>query len=60
MKLVDTSSWIHQIRLQGNPCVRARVNELLTRWRCGLLTALHETARYAEAIFDRFFAGRSS
>jgi predicted nucleic acid-binding protein len=31
MKLVDTSSWIHQIRRQGNPYVRARVDELLTR-----------------------------
>lgn len=29
MKLVDTSSWIHQIRRRGDPAVRARVEELL-------------------------------
>jgi predicted nucleic acid-binding protein len=29
MKLVDTSSWVHQIRRRGDPSVRARVEELL-------------------------------
>ena len=29
MKLVDTSSWIHQIRRRGDPLVRARVEQLL-------------------------------
>jgi predicted nucleic acid-binding protein len=29
MKLVDTSSWVHQIRRRGNPSVRARVEQLL-------------------------------
>jgi predicted nucleic acid-binding protein len=29
MKLVDTSSWIHQIRRSGNTAVRARVEQLL-------------------------------
>ena len=29
MKMVDTSSWIHQIRRRGNPLVRARVEQLL-------------------------------
>ena len=29
MKLVDTSSWIHQIRRRGDPAVRARVEQLL-------------------------------
>lgn len=29
MKLVDTSSWIHQIRRRGDPIVRARVEQLL-------------------------------
>jgi predicted nucleic acid-binding protein len=29
MKLVDTSSWAHQIRRRGNPSVRARVEQLL-------------------------------
>jgi predicted nucleic acid-binding protein len=29
MKLVDTSSWMHQIRRRGNPIVRARVEQLL-------------------------------
>jgi predicted nucleic acid-binding protein len=29
MKLVDTSSWIHQIRRRGDPSVRARVEQLL-------------------------------
>lgn len=29
MKLVDTSSWIHQLRRRGNPVVRARVESLL-------------------------------
>lgn len=30
MKLVDTSSWVHQIRKRGNAAVRARVEALLT------------------------------
>jgi len=30
MKLVDTSSWIHQIRHRGNPDIRERVEALLT------------------------------
>jgi len=29
MKLVDTSSWVHQIRRRGDPLVRARVEQLL-------------------------------
>jgi predicted nucleic acid-binding protein len=29
MKLVDTSSWVHQIRRRGDPEVRARVEHLL-------------------------------
>jgi predicted nucleic acid-binding protein len=29
MKLVDTSAWIHQMRLKGDPLVRARVEALL-------------------------------
>jgi len=29
MKLVDTSSWVHQIRRRGDPVVRARVEQLL-------------------------------
>ncbi len=29
MKLIDTSSWIHQMRPQGDPVVRARVEVLL-------------------------------
>ncbi|MCK6556012.1 PIN domain-containing protein [Candidatus Binatia bacterium] len=29
MKLVDTSSWIHQMRARGDAAVRARVEELL-------------------------------
>jgi predicted nucleic acid-binding protein len=29
MKLVDTSSWVHQIRRRGDPSVRARVEQLL-------------------------------
>ena len=29
MRLVDTSSWIHQIRRRGDPAVRARVEQLL-------------------------------
>jgi predicted nucleic acid-binding protein len=29
MKLVDTSSWVHQIRRRGDPAVRARVEQLL-------------------------------
>jgi predicted nucleic acid-binding protein len=29
MKLVDTSSWVHQIRRRGDPLVRARVDQLL-------------------------------
>jgi predicted nucleic acid-binding protein len=29
MKLVDTSSWIEQLREDGDPTVRARVNALL-------------------------------
>ena len=29
MKLVDTSSWVHQIRRRGDPTVRARVEQLL-------------------------------
>ncbi len=29
MKLVDTSSWVHQIRRKGDPVVRARVEQLL-------------------------------
>jgi predicted nucleic acid-binding protein len=29
MKMVDTSSWIHQIRRRGDPTVRARVEQLL-------------------------------
>ena len=29
MKLVDTSSWIHQMRARGDPAVRARVEALL-------------------------------
>jgi predicted nucleic acid-binding protein len=29
MKLVDTSSWIHQIRRRGDPTVRSRVEQLL-------------------------------
>jgi predicted nucleic acid-binding protein len=31
MKLVDTSSWVHQLRRSGNPEVRARVEDLLVR-----------------------------
>jgi predicted nucleic acid-binding protein len=31
MKVVDTSSWIEQLRERGNPAVRERVNELLRR-----------------------------
>ncbi len=30
MKLVDTSSWVHQIRAAGDPQVRARVEALLS------------------------------
>jgi predicted nucleic acid-binding protein len=30
MKLVDTSSWVHQMRSKGDPIVRARVEQLLT------------------------------
>ncbi len=30
MKLVDTSSWVHQIRSSGDPQVRARVEALLS------------------------------
>lgn len=30
MKLVDTSSWVHQIRKRGDAAVRARVEALLT------------------------------
>ncbi len=29
MKIVDTSSWIHQIRRRGDPTVPARVEQLL-------------------------------
>ena len=29
MKLIDTSSWVHQIRVRGDPAVRARVEALL-------------------------------
>lgn len=29
MTLVDTSSWVHQIRRRGNPIIRARVEQLL-------------------------------
>ncbi len=29
MKLIDTSAWIHQMRPQGDPAVRARVEALL-------------------------------
>jgi predicted nucleic acid-binding protein len=29
MKLVDTSSWVHQIRRRGDPSIRARVEQLL-------------------------------
>jgi predicted nucleic acid-binding protein len=29
LKLVDTSSWIHQMRQKGDPVVRARVEALL-------------------------------
>jgi len=29
MKLVDTSCWIEQLRRQGNPAVRVRVDDLL-------------------------------
>jgi predicted nucleic acid-binding protein len=29
MKLVDTSSWMHQIRRRGDPDIRARVEQLL-------------------------------
>ena len=29
MKLVDTSSWVHQMRGKGDPVVRARVEALL-------------------------------
>jgi len=29
VKLIDTSSWIHQMREQGDPVVRARVEALL-------------------------------
>ncbi len=29
MKLIDTSSWIHQMRPQGDPVVRGRVEALL-------------------------------
>lgn len=29
MKLIDTSSWIHQMRPKGDPVVRARVEALL-------------------------------
>lgn len=29
MKLVDTSSWVHQIRKSGDPTVRVRVEALL-------------------------------
>jgi predicted nucleic acid-binding protein len=29
MKLVDTSSWVHQIRRRGDPAIRARVEQLL-------------------------------
>ena len=29
MKLVDTSSWVHQIRRRGDATVRARVEQLL-------------------------------
>jgi predicted nucleic acid-binding protein len=31
MKLIDTSSWIEQLRRGGEPLVRARVEELLAR-----------------------------
>jgi len=31
MKIVDTSSWIQQLRANGCPTVRARVEELLRR-----------------------------
>jgi predicted nucleic acid-binding protein len=30
VKLVDTSSWVHQIRKRGDPTVRARVEALLS------------------------------
>ena len=29
MKLVDTSSWLHQIRRRGDPAIRLRVEQLL-------------------------------
>lgn len=29
MKLIDTSAWVQQLRRQGDPVVKARVNELL-------------------------------
>jgi len=29
MKLVDTSSWVHQIRRRGDPAIRVRVEQLL-------------------------------
>jgi predicted nucleic acid-binding protein len=29
MKLVDTSSWVHQMRHKGDPTIRARVESLL-------------------------------
>lgn len=33
MKLIDTSSWIHQLRQRGDPIVRARVEALLAEGR---------------------------
>ena len=40
MKLIDTSSWIHQMRATGDPAVRARVEALLrageAAW-CGMV-----------------------
>lgn len=29
MKLIDTSSWVHQMRSKGDPEIRARVEDLL-------------------------------
>jgi predicted nucleic acid-binding protein len=30
MKLIDTSSWVHQLRRKGNPEIRAKVEVLLS------------------------------
>ncbi|HRQ88679.1 MAG TPA: PIN domain-containing protein, partial [Bacteroidia bacterium] len=30
MKLVDTSAWVHALRRQGNPAIKARLTELVT------------------------------